>query len=231
MKNYFVLVFVGICFFACTDQTSKEKNSTLFSEYFYPNNQKAPKIYVYQDSVNGLNEKFFRVYKTKGKDQDFLNVDRFTDDLRITEAYQYSLSDSLRVNDHMVVDAYGEKRKAKVRANYLLPKTLGDESFFSSNFPSALDSVIMIYEVKSAVINQNHTVKFNGEFKDAIIVRDSIKYQVYNPLSEKSKSTVVAQNSIYAKGLGLVSFGSVKNTVLFKLQKILTEEEWQLIKP
>ena len=227
-----VVTFLLLALFAVSCKTTNDDglSDTLFAEYFYPNRDKTPVVYVYQDSVNGLNEKFFRTYVTTGEDQNFYNVERYTSDFRITEAYQYGLKDSLRINDHMVVDAYGEKRKAKVNARYLLPRTLNDESFFSSNFPSQLDSVVMIYEVKSTVINTKYSVDFDGKSHDAIQVRDSIKYQVFNPITKKAKSTVVAQNSIYAKGIGLYSYGSVKNTILFKLQKILTEEEWQMVK-
>lgn len=230
MKTIFALFLIGLLFSACKTAPKKENNTSLFSDYFYPNRDKTPLIYIYQDSVNGLNEKFFRTYTTEGEDQNFFNVERYSADFRITEAYQYSLRDSLRINDHMVVDGYGEKRKAKVRANYLLPRTLNDESFFSSSFPSQLDSVILIYEVKSTVLNTDHSVQFNGKEHQAIVVRDSLKYQVYNPITQKAKSTVVAQNSVYAKGLGLYSYGSVKNSILFKLQKTLTEEEWRAVK-
>ncbi|MGB0933009.1 MAG: hypothetical protein ACPGU5_01935 [Lishizhenia sp.] len=230
MKIIFALFFLVALISACNSTDKSSNENALFSDYFYPNRDKTPVIYVYQDSVNGLNEKFFRTYTTKGEDQDYFNVERYTADFRITEAYQYSLKDSLLINDHMVVDAYGEKRKAKLNANFLLPKTLNDESFFSSNFPSQLDSVIMIYDVKSSVINPTYPVVFDGKTYDGIMVRDSIKYQVFNPITKKAKSTVVAQNSIYAKGIGLYSYGSVKNTILFQLQKILTEEEWRVVK-
>ena len=81
--------------------------------YFYPIDS-IPKIYLYRDVANGLDEEFHRVYSLGDKAGEHIIVERYSSDGRILEALNYNV-DSLDLQDHMVVNFKQEKTKAQKR--------------------------------------------------------------------------------------------------------------------
>ena len=81
-------------------------------EYFYPWDT-VPKIYLYRDVANGLDEQFHRVFSITDSQGEHIVVEIYTSDGRIIEALNYNI-DSLDLIDHMVVNRNGEKTKTEL---------------------------------------------------------------------------------------------------------------------
>lgn len=197
-----------------------------YQEYFFPSDSLIPYIYVFQGSHNPLDEKFFRVYRLQNDKDTSLVVERYNANFRITEGFTHDLTDSLKLSDYMIVDGDGTKRKANVLSSRTFPLSKDDVSYFVADFPSHADSLTMIYESKKSVAESGIKKDVLGESVDALRVVDSVKVHLVNPYTKESNTKLVVTNRFYAKGYGLVEWGSDELDVHYRLRKILTDEWW-----
>lgn len=219
--SLFSIVIFGII--ACTNSpeyTSKNPNAS----YFYPLDT-IPKIYLYRDINGGLEEEFHRIYALKDNEGEHLIVEVYASDGRIREAYNYNI-DSLNLQDYMVVDVQQEKEKALLYKDKLFPMNLNEQTWFAAKFRGITDSTVMLSEVKRRFKeNKKHAVMDEGG-KATLVFIDEIKLTVLNPFTRKEQAKSAKKISYFAEGFGLVEWHSVNKNTHFKLEQVLSQQEW-----
>lgn len=238
--KYWILFLSGLVLFSCNEESSENvvadsdevKINGLTGElasYYYTNIDKKPQIYVYADSLNPVAEQIERVYHLLEDSTLQLVIEKYNAQLRIKEAYSLKLDDSLRFFDHMIVDRTAKKRKAKVEADRYFPLTKTEVTNFVSHFPGVMDSTVMINDVKSHYVRGPFKMNVLGEEKDVILVKDTVTWIQVNPATNLGNTNKGVIDRYYAKEMGLVAYGSEDGTIMYNLQRILKEEEWQAI--
>jgi hypothetical protein len=237
MKLFVSFIVVSILFISCNESNSNaEKNlvdskstssaTTDYKDYFFPSDSLIPYIYVFQSSQNPLDEKIFRIYKLQNNKDTSLVVERYNANFKITEGFTHDLSDSLKLSDYMIVDGDGTKRKANVLSNKTFPLDLNETAYFVADFPAPMDSVSIIYESKKNIAEVNLKKIVLDDTVDVLRVVDSVKVHLVNPFSKKSNTKLIVTNRYYAKGYGLVEWGSDELNIHYRLTKILSDEWW-----
>lgn len=229
MKSILSILLFVLVFASCIEEDSAniaQEEGFDYKEYFFPSDSLIPYIYVFQGTHNPLDEKFFRIYRLQNDRDTSLIVERYNANFRITEGFTHNLKDSLKLTDYMIVDGDGIKRKANLLSNRTFPVDLNDVSYFVSDFPGPADSLTMIYESKRSISNLNVKKVVMGDTVDAIKLIDSVKVHLVNPYTKASKTEVVVTNRYYAKGYGLVEWGSDKLDTHYRLEKILSNDWW-----
>ena len=225
---------ISLLIVSCNGNKSNEKQEVLNSkkeaisyyDYFFPADSLIPYIYVFQGSHNPLDEKFFRIYRLQDSQDTSLVVERYNANFRITEGFTHDLNDSLKLLDYMIVDGDGVKRKANVLSDRTFPLDLNDVSYFVADFPSHADSLTMIYESKKYVLEENLQRDIFGDTVDVLKLTDTVRVHLVNPITKKSSSKLIVTNRYYAKGYGLIEWGSDELDVHYRLNKILSDEWW-----
>lgn len=226
MKNLFILIIGVIILSACNTSEDKGNESEDYAEYFYPTDSIIPFIYLFQEENNPLNEKMHRIYRLESAADTTLAVEIFNSEFRITEGFTYDVND-FSVEDHMVVDAEGLKRKAKLTSNTIFPLRNGEQSLFVSDFPSHLDSISMVYASKKSVIDDATEINVLGKNAPAIVVRDSVTVTMVNVYTKQGSSQQFAMDRVYAKGYGLVKWSLTDGSVVYELKNILSNKWWE----
>lgn len=237
MRLFIVFFLAFFLFISCTENTDDRaseqskvdtQNTEDFNtlDYFFPNDSLIPYIYVYQESENPIDEKLYRIYRLQDEKDTSLIVERFNANFRITEGFTHDLTDSLKISEYMIVDKDGIKRTAEVLSNKVFPVNLDDIAYFVSHFPSHVDSLSMIYESKRTVAESDLKMEVMGEEVEAIRVVDSLKVHLVDPKTKESNTKKIVTDRFYAKGFGLVEWGSDELNVHYRLKKILTEKWW-----
>lgn len=121
MKSVVLFVSLLLLLSACSNKENY-KSLNPNAEFFYPIDT-IPKIYLYRDIANGLEEEFHRIYTIRDNAGPHIVVERYASDGRILEAVNYNV-DSLTVFDQMVVDRFQKKEKAHIYKNKLFPMNL-----------------------------------------------------------------------------------------------------------
>ncbi len=206
--------------------TASEDQKDRIRDYFFPSDSLNPYIYVYADENRPVDEKFYRIFRLKTKDKNDLIVERYNAEFRITEGFTYDLDDNLSISDHMIVDAQGKKRQAKLTSSSLYPVNEDDEAVFISDFPAHIDSLVGVYKSKKTV-EERFDYEIFGEKTKAIKVLDEVTLSFVNPFNEKGSSNTVEIYRVYAKGFGLTEWYTVDQKIHFKLQRILSNEWWK----
>lgn len=234
MKLFISIMIVSVVIVSCNGNHSNEnrnlvnskKEAISYDEYFFPSDSVIPYIYVYQGTHNPLDEKFFRIYRLQNNQDTSLVVERYNANFRITEGFTHDLTDSLKLSDYMIVDGDGIKRKANVLSDRTFPLGLNDVSYFVADFPSHTDSLTMIYESKKNIAEVNLKRDVMGDTLNVLKVIDTLRVHLVNPLTKQSNSKLVVTNRYYAKGYGLVEWGSDELDIHYRLTKILSDEWW-----
>lgn len=239
MKLFVSIVIISFFVISCNESSfDNEKNLTdsdsntsqdkvfEYKDYFFPPDSLIPYIYVFQGSHNPMDEKFFRIYRLHNDKDTSLVVERYNANFRITEGFTHDLTDSLKLSDYMIVDGDGTKRKANVISSRTFPLSEDDISLFVADFPSHADSLTMIYESKKSMAESGIKKNVFGESVDAVRVIDSVKVHLVNPFTKESNTKSVVTNRYYAKGYGLVEWGSDELDIHYRLKKILPDEWW-----
>jgi hypothetical protein len=234
MKLFISIVIVSMLIVSCNGNDSSEKRDLVksskeainYNDYFFPSDSLIPYIYVYQGTHNPLDEKFFRIYRLQDNQDTSLVVEKYNANFRITEGFTHDLTDSLKLTDYMIVDGDGVKRKANVLSARTFPMGLNDVSYFVADFPSHTDSLTMIYESKKNIAEVNVKRDVFGDSVDVLKVIDTVRVHLVNPLTQQSNSKLVVTNRYYAKGYGLVEWGSDELDIHYRLKKILSNEWW-----
>lgn len=209
---------------SCTSTDDKFKTVNPNSEYFYPIDT-IPKVYLYRDIAHGLEEEFHRIYSISDMAGEHIVVERYASDGRILDAINYNV-DSLTVFDQMVVDRFKKKEKALIYKNKLFPMDLKKESWYAVKFNGVIDSTLILREVKRN-FKKRKTITIMDEFEsESLVFDDFVRQTVLNPFTKKEQSFDAKQVSYFAKGYGLVEWHSLNKKVHFRLERILTQEEF-----
>jgi hypothetical protein len=200
------------------------KSVNPYISYFYPIDT-IPKIYLYRDIANGLEEQFHRIYAITDSKGDHLVVEIYSADGRILEALNYNV-DSLDVMDHMVVNRNGEKTKAELFKNRLIPMNDSEEVWFASRFQGFMDSTLILKEIKRKVDGEEYRHEVLDDKVPTIKMRDKVRMTNFNPFTKKELMIQTDAVNYFAKGYGLVEWHTVNKKVHFKLEKVMTQEDW-----
>jgi hypothetical protein len=217
----FSLLFL---FLSSCSQENPFKTINPNAAWFYPLDS-IPKIYLYRDVANGLEEEFHRVYTIKDNAGMHLVVERYASDGRILEAINYNV-DSLNVMDQMVVDRYQKKEKALIYKNDLFPMDLKKETWYAFKFKGVVDSTLILREIKRNFKKHQEITVMEHEEADALVFEDLVKQTVLNPFTKKEQTYEAKQISYFAKGFGLVEWHSLSKKNHFRLEQILSQQEW-----
>ena len=216
---YFGILFSVLC--SCSNEVSTSSHQ--YASYFY-NYDTAPKVYRYRDIIHGLNEQFHRVYGIEDSEGKHIVVERYVQDGRLTEAFNFNL-DSLNVMDHMVVNALGENEKATLYKDQYLPKAKGELATFTSKFSGVTDSTVFLMEV-----NRRLSVKKMREVLsdslECITLEENAIYTLLNPFTKQESQQRLETVNYFAKGLGLVEWYDTKQRSHFQLEELLSQEKW-----
>jgi hypothetical protein len=219
-----VLFFIGVLFLAACQSDSTDESVNPNAAYFYPLDT-IPKVYLFRDVANGLDEFFQRIYLLKDSEGSHVIVENYSADGRITEALNYNI-DSLDVIDHMVVNRNGEKTKAEVFKNQLIPFSSGQETWFATRFQGFLDSTLILKEIKRKIIGEEFDFQVLDEKVPTLKMKDRVRMTNFNPFTKQE--TVLEGESInyFAKGYGLIEWHTPDKKVHYRLEKIMKQEEW-----
>jgi hypothetical protein len=223
MRNFLLLVFTGLLLLSCGEKSSFESKNP-YAKYFYPWDT-VMKVYVFRDIANGLDEQFHRIYSIKDSEGGHIVVETYATDGRIIEAMNYN-TDSLDVMDHMVVDRNEKKTKSELFKKGFMPMFKGQETYFASRFPGFLDSTLILREVKKKISKELDNYDVLGEKTKALVLDDHIRMTNFNPFTKAERVQEGEAISYYAEGYGLVEWHTKSKKVHYKLEKILSQEEW-----
>ncbi|HLW30044.1 MAG TPA: hypothetical protein VKX29_04240 [Brumimicrobium sp.] len=227
MRILILIIILVTTFSACNNSEKRDAEIEKdYVDYFYPTDSLIPFIYVFQDENDPLNEKIQRIYRLESPTDTNLVVEYFNANFRITEAFSYSI-DSFLVNDHMIVDGDGLKRKAKVTSNSFFPLIRDKYAHFISDFPSHLDSIALVYQSKKSIINDDYKIELFGKTLPAVLVKDSVIITFVNTFTKQGSSQNAVVNRVFAKGYGLVQWSSDDGAIVYDLKRILNNDWWQ----
>jgi outer membrane receptor for Fe3+-dicitrate len=226
MMRFGVLFALFSCFLmgmsACGDSNdfvSTHPNAA----YFYAFDT-VPKIYLYRDVTGGLEEEFHRIYSLKDHAGAHLIVEVYASDGRLREAFNYNI-DSLDVQDYMVVDVNQEKEKTLLYKDKLYPSYPKEKTWFAAKFRGVVDSTIILSEVKRT-IKTKKTIPVMDDELEALVLNEDLRMSILNPFTQKEKELKGKRLSYFAKGLGLVEWHSMNKQIHYRLEQILTQQEW-----
>ena len=216
---YFGIFFSLLC--SCSIEDSESSHP--YAEYFY-NYDINPKVYRYRDIIHGLNEQFHRVYGIEDSKGKHIVVERYVQDGRLTEAFNFNV-DSLNVMDHMVVNALGENEKATLYRDEFLPKAKGTETQFISKFSGVTDSTVFLMEVNRQ-LSDVKMLKVQSDSLECIKLKENAIYTLLNPFTKQENQQKLETVTYFAKGVGLVAWYDIKKRSHFELEEILSQEKW-----
>ena len=216
---YFGILFSVLC--SCSNEVSNSSHP--YAEYFY-NYDTAPKVYRYRDVIHGLNEQFHRIYGIEDSEGKHIVVERYVQDGRLTEAFNFNL-DSLNVMDHMVVNALGENEKATLYKDQCLPKLKGEVAKFTSKFSGVTDSTVFLMEVNRK-LSVKKMRKVLSDSLECITLEESAIYTLLNPFTRQESQQRLETVNYFAKGIGLVEWYDTKQRSHFQLKELLSQEKW-----
>ena len=220
MRFFYFGIFFSLL---CSCSTADTDSSHPYSEYFY-NYDTVPKVYRYRDIIHGLNEQFHRVYGIEDSKGKHIVVERYVQDGRLTEAFNFNV-DSLNVMDHMVVNALGENEKATLYKDEFLPKAKGTETQFISKFSGVTDSTVFLMEVNRQ-LSDVKIRKVQSDSLECIKLEENAIYTLLNPFTKQENQQKLETVTYFAKGVGLVAWYDIKKRSHFELEEILSQEKW-----
>jgi len=131
----------------------------------------------------------------------------------------------LDIMDHMVVDRTGKKQKAELFKYKLIPHDKQDEIWFASRFPGFMDSTLILKEIKRK-FNKEMNLEVLEETKPTVVFSDRIRMTNFNPFTKKETVLEGKSFTCFAQGIGLTEWYTPDKKVHYKLEKILSQEEW-----
>ena len=227
-----VILFLGISSCSENDESkynpelakaNRFKGNAFFKPYFYPL-QSNPKIYIYRDSINGLLEQFHRVYTLTDNEGEHLIVERYNLKGELFEAFNFN-TDSLNVLDHVIVNEIKKNTKAYRFNDDFFPNKINHHPIFQSEWKWN-DTTTINRTVKRTVLSATAFSQVLGKKLPCIQFNDEMTYLYTNAFTKEKKVFVENQKTIYADGVGLVEWKGTNNKVHFKLERIISQEEW-----
>jgi len=223
MRSFILFLTLTLILVSCGSRNeSASKNP--YANYFYEIDS-VPKIYLFRDVANGLDEQFHRIYSVSDSKGDHVIVEIYSADGRILEALNYNV-DSLDIMDHMVVNRNGEKTKAEVFKTKVIPMNATDEVWFASRFQGFLDSTLILKEIKRKISGKEIDHEVLGKKVSTIVMKDKIRLTNFNPFTKKENVLEGEAVNYFSEGYGLVEWHTPNKKVHFKLEKGMPQEEW-----
>lgn len=195
-----------------------------YAAYFYEVDS-VPKVYLFRDVANGLDEQFHRIYSITDSQGDHVIVEIYSADGRILEALNYNV-DSLDIMDHMVVNRKGEKTKAEVFKTKIIPMNDTEEVWFATRFQGFLDSTLILKEIKRKVSGEEIEHDVLGKKVPTIVMKDKVRMTNFNPFTKRENVLEGEAVNYFAKGYGLVEWHTPNKKVHYRLEKVMPQEEW-----
>lgn len=226
MKNAFWIILLALAgLSSCGEETVEEVNvsNNEFGEFFYPYDT-IPKIYVFRNLVNGIGEEFHRVFGIDDSEGKHIVVEVYKDDGRITEALNYNL-DSLDVIDHMVVNRNQENKKAELFKNKLIPEDKKSTASFASRFAGIKDSTMFLKEVDRK-FDSSKEIDVLDKKVSATIFKDYIRMTLFNPFTKDENVGQWEFINHFAAGYGLVEWYTPDKSFHYRLEKIISQDEF-----
>lgn len=224
--TFWILLIAAFSFISCEgEQKQNEVNLSKneFGPYFYAYDT-VPKVYVYRDLVNGLEEEFHRVFAINDSEGKHIVVEVYKSDGRLTEALNYGL-DSLLLNDHMVVDRHQQNTKAELFKNRLIPENKTSTASFVSRFSGISDSTFFLKEVDRKY-SATKDIDILGKKVSSTVFNDHVRLTLFNPFSKQENVATWEMVNYFAKGYGLVEWHTPDKDVHYRLEKIIPQEEF-----
>ncbi|MCC5922765.1 MAG: hypothetical protein JJT77_03170 [Crocinitomicaceae bacterium] len=207
-------------------QISKNGKYSNYRDFFYPTNLSSPKIYAFRDDAAPLDERFFRIYTLMEEGDSVFVIEKYNSIFRIFEGVSMMTLENFPMTDHMKVDKNGIKRSSRIYENHYFPEQFDQTVTYLVNYPSHLDSVSMVYVSKKTIIEDGIFMDVMGDEVEAILIVDSIKVVMTNVLTKQSSLQRFVAHKYFAKGIGLVQWGTPEGDVQYSLQKILSDNWW-----
>jgi len=101
-----------------------------------------------------------------------------------------------------------------------------EETYFASRFQGFLDSTLILKEIRRKVSSDEISHDVMGEEVTAIKMTDKIRMSSFNPFAKRDNTIQTRSVNYFAKGFGLVEYHSMDKSVHYKLEKVLSQEEW-----
>ncbi len=221
--RFFVGLILLSAFLQACSKSSEFQSKNPNAAFFYPADT-VPKIYLYRDVAHGLEEEFHRIYTLRDKEGAHIIVERYASDGRILEAMNYNV-DSLNVQDQMIVDRFQKKEKAILYKTDLFPMDLKKNTWFASKFHGVVDSTLILEEIKRSYLKTKE-VEFMDEKAEALVFDQEMKLTVLNPFTKKEDAHSAHATTYFAKGYGLVEWHNASKSVHFRLEQILSQQDW-----
>lgn len=89
-----------------------------------------------------------------------------------------------------------------------------------------VDSTLILRELKRNFKKKKLITVMEDEQADALVFDDIVRQTVLNPFTKKEQAYQAMQLSYFAKGFGLVEWHSLDKKVHFRLEQILTQQEF-----
>lgn len=225
MKKAFWILLLGfVGLISCSEEVVETTvSSNVFGSSFYPYDT-IPKVYVYRDVANGLAEEFHRVFSIDDSEGKHIVVEIYKEDGRLVEALNYNL-DSLDIIDHMVVDRKLEKRKAELFKNKLIPDSKTSIASFASRFEGFKDSTMILKEVDRQY-KSSKKMDVLGKKVAATVFIDYVRMTLFNPFTREEQEGKWEMLNYFAEGYGLVEWHNEDKTVHYRLEKILSQDDF-----
>jgi hypothetical protein len=226
MKGAFwIILLATIGLTSCEEEVVEDVavSTNEFGEFFYPYDT-IPKIYVFRNIVNGLEEEFHRVFGINDSEGKHIVVEVYQADGRITEALNYNL-DSLDVIDHMVVDRNKENKKAELFKNKLIPDDKKSIASFASRFSGIKDSTMFLKEVDRAFSSTKEIDVLDNKVS-VTIFHDHIRMTLFNPFTKEENVGQWEFVNYFASGYGLVEWHTPDKSFHYQLEKIISQDEF-----
>ena len=204
------------------DRYAESENS--FYQYFYPYDT-IPKVYVYRNISQGLEEEFHRVFSIKDSEGKHTVVELYAEDGRLLEAMNYNI-DSLDVQDHMVVDRKQLNKKSLITEKQYFPMTKLEKGEFASNFPGVMDSTFFLKYIKRSFVTSGKMDVLDQEDIKTVTFEDDILLKLYNPWKKLEDPREGKAFYVYGEGFGLVEWYSEDKSMHYRLEKIISQTEF-----
>lgn len=217
-----IAIALGIIGLASCGKSSETSENEFF-DYFYAYDT-IPKVYVYRNISNGLEEEFHRVFAINDSEGKHVVVEIYSEDGRILEALNYNI-DSLDIADHMVVNLEQENTKAVLSENQLIPMSKKDKGVFATNFPGVMDSTFFLKYIERSFVKEGKADVL-GKSVPTVEFKDDIILKLYNPWKKLEDVREGKATQIFAKGYGLVEWSSENKEVQYRLEKIISQSDF-----
>lgn len=226
-KLLFVFSFLILVLISCnrTEEAKVKMSKNEFYSFFYPYDT-IPKVYVYRDKVNGMEEIFHRVFSTSVPEGNYTVVETYSPDGRLIEITSYQL-DSLRVSDHLVVKSEEEKSKTKLTRHNYFPMASADTGFLTQIIP--INDSLLLYKETVRTLEKELSTEVLEKQRKTAVFSDDIKITMLIPNDNQPKTALNQASYYFSEGIGLSRFHTEKKEVDYQLLKIISQEEFVAI--